>query len=112
MAARETWSYEYDPESKMYNLWWDDDDRGAIGEVYTEAYAKMIVSDHNKSLSPSRELEVLDEAKALLIELRSYAASLEGFCVVHHWEPNAALGDKLTAFLAKLTPKTEEVEKP
>lgn len=59
------------------------------------------------SLSASTDRELLVEAKALLIELRSYAASMESFCVVHHWEPNAELGLKLTNFLARLAATTE-----
>lgn len=49
-----TWRYDYDEESKMYTVWWLlPGAKAALGsdwlhvaDVYTEAYAKMIIADH------------------------------------------------------------------
>lgn len=52
--------------------------------------ADKLVADHT----------AVAELLAALRELRSYAASMEGFCVVHHWEPNAELGMRLDKVIA------------
>jgi hypothetical protein len=49
----------------------------------------------------------LDEAKQLLVELRSYAASMENFCFIHGWKLNDELGLKLEAFLEPHSEQTQ-----
>jgi hypothetical protein len=71
-----------------------------------------IVSDHNKSLSPSTEQELLED---LIDEMPACDKDeARDYCLTHHTKNCGveALIARARAFLSKLTPKTEEVEKP
>jgi hypothetical protein len=111
MRSQETepWLYEDDEESGMVAIFWLypeakaglGSDRMFIGDVYTTKQAEMIVSDHNKSLSPSTE-QLLVEAKDMLVELRDYAGSLESFVRVHGGKGNVELLQEALRMLARV----------
>lgn len=79
------------------------DNQSALQATIAEAEQRIEVAvEENIRLETA-----LDEAKQLLVELRSYAASMENFCFIHGWKLNDELGLKLEAFLEPHSEQTK-----